>query len=117
MDRSTATETSGGNLNGTTTAQTATTTSGVATFSGLFVTNAATVTLTFTANTHTVVSSSIVVSGGICGDHPDHDVQPSTTANAGIAFATQPKVTARDQYGNLVADGTTILPTEPARVL
>ena len=53
-----ATETSGlGNLNGTPTSPTATTTSGVATFSGLFITNSGSTTLTFTANGYSVASA------------------------------------------------------------
>ena len=84
----------------------------MATFSGLYVTNAASVTLTFTANTHTVVSSSITVSGGASAGSLTMTQQPSTTGTAGTAFATQPSVTVRDQYGNLVADGTTVTATE-----
>ena len=34
--------------------------------------------------------------------------QPSTTANAGLAFATQPKVTVQDVYGNTASSNAVI---------
>jgi len=38
--------------------------------------------------------------------------QPSTSGTAGTAFGTQPTVTVKDQYGNLVSNGTTVTATE-----
>src|SRR5207245_1902838 len=100
----TAAETSGGNLNATTTAQTATPSSGVASFSGLFVTNAASgVTLTFTSGTlPSAISTGITVSSASASQLVVSQ-QPSSTATAGTAFATQPKVTVQDTYGNTVS--------------
>jgi len=101
----TATETSGGNLNGTATAPTATTTGGVATFSGLFVTNTSgSVTLTFTANGHTVNSSSINVSPGAIASY----AVGAGTATRAAAFNVT--VTAKDAYGNPVTtDNSTVV--------
>ncbi len=105
----TAAETSGGNLNATTTAQRATPTNGVASFSGLYVTNAATVTLTFTSGTlPSAVSTSIAVSSA-SASRLVLTTQPSATATAGTPFAQQPQVTAQDAYGNSVSSYATAI--------
>jgi hypothetical protein len=96
-----ATETTGGSLNATNTARTATPSSGVATFSGLFVTNAASgVTLTFTSGSLTPAASSGINVSSASASRLAVNQQPSSSATAGIAFATQPQVTVQDAYGN-----------------
>jgi hypothetical protein len=109
----TAVETSGGSLNSTTTAQTAKLSSGVASFKGLFVTNAASgVTLTFASDGLAPATSSGINVGPDAANTLTMAQQPATTATAGAPFAPQPQVTVKDQYGNLVSDGTAVTATE-----
>ena len=63
-------------------------------------------TLTFAATGMTgTTSGNITVSGGLAGTLV-MQTQPSSTATAGTAFATQPAVTVSDAYGNLVVNCT-----------
>src|SRR5207302_1480529 len=105
-----AAESSGGNLNATTTAPTSVPSAGIASFSGLFVTNAANgVTLKFTSGTLTSVTSAgiNVTSGGASKLMVTQ--QPSSSATAGTPFAQQPQVTVLDAYGNTATSyGTAI---------
>ena len=89
-----AVETSGGILQGTTNA---TTTSGVATFGGLNVTNSGTVTLTFLANSHSVVSSSIVVNPAAASQLTI--ISSPVTLTAGVVSGTI-TVQSQDPFGN-----------------
>src|SRR5204863_1393548 len=107
----TATQTSGGNLNATTDAQSVTPSSGVGSFSGLFVTNAASnVTLTFSSGSLTpTTSSAITVSAGSAAQLVITQ-QPSPTATAGSLFAQQPVIRVQDSFGNLrTSDNTTLV--------
>jgi hypothetical protein len=109
----TAVETSGGSLNSTPTAQTAKLSSGVASFTGLFVTNAASgVTLTFASDGLASATSSGINVAPAKADSLTMSQQPSTTATAGIPFAQQPQVTVKDPYGNSVSDGTVVTAAE-----
>ncbi len=66
-------------------------------------------TLTFTATGLTPVVSSSVT---IVPDVPDHLViqqQPSSSASAGVAFATQPVIYIEDDFNNLVNTNVTVV--------
>jgi hypothetical protein len=81
---------------------------GVATFSGLSYNVAETLNLSFstTAGSFTSASNDIVVSPAAASQLVITQ-QPSVTATAGIAFATQPVVKEEDGFGNiLTADNT-----------
>ena len=95
----TAAETSGGYLNATTTAPTLAPSSGLASFSGLYVTNAASgVTLTFTSDGLTpVTSSNITVSAAVAAKLAFTST-PVTNA-AGVA-SSNITVQRQDTYGN-----------------
>jgi hypothetical protein len=82
--------------------------SGVATFSGLSYNKAETIQLKFTtdAGSFTATSSSVVVSPAAATQLVITQ-QPSSTATAGVAFATQPVVQEQDQFGNVVASDST----------
>src|SRR5262249_20941798 len=104
------TETTGGNLNATTTAKTATPTNGVANFSGLFVTNSASgVTLTCTSGTLTSTVSSGINVGAASASKLVVTQQPSATATAGASLAQQPQVTVQDTYGNTITSYSTAI--------
>ena len=82
---------------------------GIATFSNLADDRAETITLHFTINSTSAsaTSSSIVISPA-AASKLTVNTQPSPTATAGVAFATQPVIYIEDQYGNLVTgDNTT----------
>jgi hypothetical protein len=109
----TAVETSGGNLNGSTKAQSVKPSSGVATFKGLYATNATSgVTLTFTSGSLPAVTSHGINVGPALANTLTMARQPSASAIAGTAFAQQPQVMVKDPYGNLVSDGTAVSATE-----
>ncbi len=88
-----------GPLLGTTTVTAA---AGIATFTNLAEDTAETIWLHFTSTPALTVlnSSNIVVSPGAASQLAV-STQPSPTATAGVAFATQPVVYVEDQFGNL----------------
>jgi hypothetical protein len=94
-------------LQGTTTI---TVSGGVATFTNLAENKVGTISLDFTgAGLMEGPSSSIVVSPAAASQLVVH-TQPSPTATAGQAFATQPVVYEEDPYGNLeTSDNSTVL--------
>ena len=81
---------------------------GVATFSGLSYNKAETMNLAFSTNTgsFTVTSSSVVVSPAAASQLVV-TTQPSSTATAGVVFATQPVVAEEDQFGNVITTDST----------
>jgi hypothetical protein len=81
---------------------TATVAGGVATFTNLSDNVAGTITLQFTGNGLTSAASVPIVIGPAAASQLSISQQPSATATAGAAFATQPVVSEKDQYGNLV---------------
>src|SRR5206468_454158 len=94
-----------GALQGTTTVTLA---SGVATFSGLSYNVAETMNLGFTTNAgaFTATSNNIVVSPAAASQLVITQ-QPSSTATAGVAFATQPVVKEEDSFGNVITSDST----------
>ena len=89
-----------GPLQGTTTA---TVSSGIATFSNLADDLAETITLEFSTDPALTepVSNSVTIAPAAASQLVIY-TQPSPTATAGTAFATQPVLYIEDQYGNLV---------------
>ena len=86
---------------------TATVVAGVATFTNLSDNTAETITLNFAGNNLTPdVSTSILVSAATASQLVVTQ-QPSATATAGQAFATQPVVKEEDQYGNVITTDST----------
>ena len=79
---------------------------GMASFGGLFYDVAETMNITFStsADSATVTSSSIVVSPNTAANQLQLVLaqQPSTTATAGVNFATQPIVKEEDAFGNVI---------------
>src|SRR5205807_1593042 len=73
---------------------------GVASFSGLSYNVAETMNLSFTTNAgaFTATSNDIVVSPAATSQLII-STQPLSTATAGVAFTTQPVITAKDQFG------------------
>jgi len=115
----TASETAGGNLSGTlgNSVQMAAI-SGVATFSGLYVTNSGTQTLTFTEGALTVNSANITVTpAGISSPGLTIQQQPSSTAQVGVPFATQPVLQLADAFGNPATNNTPVVVTASVGVL
>ncbi len=96
------TETSGlGNVNGTTTV---TTTAGVATFSGLSITNTGSTTLTFTANSHTGASVSITVNPAGASKLV-MKTEPPSSVTVSTAFSAEPAVYVEDLFlGNVLTE-------------
>ena len=93
-------ETSGGNLNATTTLLTATPINGLATFSGLFVTNAANgVTLGFTSGSLTPATSGTINVSPAPASRLLFATQPAG-ATYKTPLATPPVVMTQDQFGN-----------------
>ena len=94
--------TGGGSLGGTTTATT--NASGVATFSGLSITGTAGPrTLLFGASGYTTVTSSAInITAGAATSLAIVN-QPSSSAQSGVAFGSQPSVRVQDQSGNPVS--------------
>ncbi len=81
---------------------------GVATFSGLAYDKAETINLAFntSAGAFTTTSNNVVVSPAAASQLVVTK-QPSATATAGLAFATQPVVAEEDQFGNIIASNNT----------
>ncbi len=102
-----ALNTGSGPLQGT---LTATVSGGIATFTNLSDNKAETISLKFTSSgLTTATSNNIVVSPTTASQLVIH-TQPSPTATAGVAFATQPVIYEEDQYGNLeTADNSTVV--------
>ncbi|MFI5456840.1 MAG: hypothetical protein ACHRXM_15455 [Isosphaerales bacterium] len=100
-------ESSAGPLQGTTTV---TVSGGVATFTNLADNKAETIALNFTSGSLTNATSiNIVVSPATASQLVIH-AQPSATAAAGQAFATQPVIYEVDRFGNLeTGDNSTVV--------
>ncbi len=81
---------------------------GVATFSGLSYNMAETMNIAFSTNagSFTATSTDVVVSPAAASQLVV-TTQPSTTATAGVAFATQPVVAEEDQFGNIITSDST----------
>ena len=89
-----------GPLQGTTTV---TASGGIATFTNLADDTAETITIQFTSSPLlTAATSSSVVISAAAASQLVITTQPSPTATAGVAFATQPVVYVEDAYGNLI---------------
>jgi hypothetical protein len=100
-----ATETVGGNLNATTAASLAMPANGVATFTGLFVTNAGpSVILNFTSGGLTPVNAAAINVSAGPASLLTWTTQPGN-AIAGLPFGTQPVLQTADAYGNPSASG------------
>lgn len=81
---------------------------GTATFSGLYITNAGTTTLTVSSGTFpTLNSGNITVVAGAPSMIAVQQ-QPSATAQVGVPFESQPSVIVTDAYGNPVVDNTIV---------
>ena len=80
---------------------------GTNTFAGLSLTNAGSVTLTFSSTGLTSASASVTVSAGAAA-RLGISQQPSSTSAAGTAFAQQPVITVLDQYGNLTTSNAVV---------
>jgi hypothetical protein len=107
----TASQTAGGNLNQTAgNSVQVTAVSGTATFSGLYLTNAATSQITFTDGVLTLTTNSVNIV--ITANVPNSIVvqqQPSSTAQVGVVLGTQPVISVVDAYGNAVTNGTFVV--------
>ena len=82
---------------------------GTATFTGLYITNSGTSTLTYTDSTLVLSTNSSNIA--VTANTPNSFAilqQPSSTAQVGVAFDIQPIVSAADIYGNPVTNGTVI---------
>jgi hypothetical protein len=100
-----ATETAGGNLNATTAASVAMPANGVATFTGLFVTNAGpSVFLNFTSAGLTPVNATAINVSAGPASLLTWTTQPGN-AIAGLPFGTQPVLQTADAYGNPSVSG------------
>ena len=81
----------------------------MATFSGLSYNTAETMTIVFSTNASGVApatSSNVVVSPAAASQLVITQ-QPSATATAGVAFATQPVVEEEDAFGNVITSDST----------
>ena len=88
---------------------TVTFTNGVASFSGLSYNKAETMNLIFSTNASgltSVMSNSVLVSPAAASQLVI-TTQPSSTATAGVAFATQPVVAEEDAFGNIITTDST----------
>ncbi|HEX3801029.1 MAG TPA: hypothetical protein VH413_20225 [Verrucomicrobiae bacterium] len=84
---------------------------GVATFSGLFITNAATTTLTFTSGSLPTLNSANIA---VVPSAPHTVVivqEPDTAAQVGVAIDTQPIISVLDSFGNIETNGTPVIAT------
>jgi hypothetical protein len=82
---------------------------GTATFSGIFITNSGTSTLTFTDSTLSLTTNSPNIA--VAANVPNSLAivqQPSSSALIGVVLDIQPIVSAADVYGNSVTNGTLI---------
>jgi hypothetical protein len=83
---------------------------GVATFTNLEIDGAAgTRTLSFSSSGLTGVTSGNIAVGAGPASQLVITTQPSSTAQAGVPFATQPAVTIEDQFGNPVNSGAAVV--------
>jgi hypothetical protein len=89
---------------------TATVVGGVATFSNLADDKAGTITLIFATNSLQSPASSAIVISPAAASQLVVQTQPSPSATAGQAFATQPVIEEEDQFGNVeTSDDSTVL--------
>jgi hypothetical protein len=103
----TATISGGGPLQG---AAGVTVSSGVATFVGLAEDKAGPITLDFSSGVLMTATYEAIVVSPAAPSRLVIRTQPSATATAGQAFATQPVIAEEDQYGNLeTGDNTTVV--------
>ena len=99
-----------GPLQGT---KTVTVVGGVATFAGLTYDVAETITLNYAGAGFTAGPSTVTVNPASASKLVIQ-TQPSTTATAGQAFATQPVILLEDQYGNIeTGDNSTVIAAMP----
>ena len=82
---------------------------GVATFSGLSYNKAETMNIAFTTNagSFTSATSNNIVVSPAAASQLVITTQPSATATAGVAFATQPVVKEEDAFGNVITTDST----------
>jgi hypothetical protein len=80
---------------------------GVATFTNLADNTAETITLKFTSGSLTPATSSSILVSPAAASKLVVTTQPSTTATAGVAFATQPVVKEEDPFGNVITSDST----------
>ena len=103
-------QTAGGNLSATPgNAISVAAVAGTATFSGLYITNSGSSTLTYTDNTLALSTNSSNIS--VIANVPNALTilqEPDSTAQVGVPFVSQPIVTAADVYGNAVTNGTVV---------
>ena len=92
---------------------------GMATFSGLSYDKAETMNITFSSNAGSLAATSnnIVVSPNTAANQLQLVItqQPSTTATAGVNFATQPVVKEEDAFGNVITSDSSSTVTAAAR--
>ena len=83
--------------------------SGVATFSGLSYNKAETMNIAFTTNAGWLHRPRPTTSWSARRRPASWSIttQPSATATAGVAFATQPVVTEEDAFGNVITSDST----------
>ena len=86
---------------------TATVSGGVATFTNLADNTAETLSLKFTSPGLTNATSNNIVVSPAAATQLVMKTQPSATATAGMAFATQPVIDEEDQFGNLETSDST----------
>ncbi len=109
-DTVTVSQTANGNLSATPGNSVAmATVSGKAIFSGLYITNSGTSTLTYVDSAFSLSTNSgnIAVVANVPASLAIQQ-EPSATAEVGVGFDTQPIVSAADVYGNSVTNGTLI---------
>jgi hypothetical protein len=108
----TVSETANGTINGTSpNVLSASIVSGIALFSGLFLTNAGADTLSFSDGSLTGIISGNITVNGTVAHRMIMQTEPSGGAEAGVAFATQPGVLMEDIYGNPVTNNTAVTVT------
>ena len=114
-----ASETAGGNISGTVNNSVSTAAvAGVATFSGLYFTNAGTQSITFTDGALTTNSINInVAPGALGGSSFTVEQEPSAAAQVGVDFTNQPIVSVTDDYGNPVTNNTPVIATASSGTL
>jgi hypothetical protein len=115
-DTITVSQTGGGNLSATAgNLISVAAVAGKATFTGLYITNSGTTTLTFNDNTLllTTNSANVVVTANVANTLTIQQ-QPSATAQVGVPLDVQPIVYAADAFGNSVTNGTLMAVTSSA---
>jgi hypothetical protein len=91
--------------------------SGTATFSGLYFTNTGISTLTFASGALPTVNSGNINVGPGAAALISVQQQPSSTAEVGVVFVTQPIIVVTDAFGNNVANNTVVTATASAGTL